>query len=106
MQNLPYLTQNFGICWIDIDILNSLMQGLPEASVRRAKILRGINNAIEIFGKNSANTSKARSELKILFDTPANASDLNVTAVGHAHIDTGWLWPVKESIRKCGRTFF
>ena len=26
-------------------------------------------------------------------------------AVGHAHIDTAWLWPVSETIRKCARTF-
>ncbi len=25
--------------------------------------------------------------------------------VGHTHIDTAWLWPVRETIRKCGRTF-
>jgi alpha-mannosidase len=24
---------------------------------------------------------------------------------GHTHIDTAWLWPLKETIRKCGRTF-
>ena len=28
-----------------------------------------------------------------------------VTAVGHAHIDTAWLWPVRETKRKCARTF-
>ncbi|HKY74562.1 MAG TPA: alpha-mannosidase, partial [Acidimicrobiia bacterium] len=28
-----------------------------------------------------------------------------VTAVGHAHIDTAWLWPVRETVRKCARTF-
>ena len=28
-----------------------------------------------------------------------------VTAVGHAHIDTAWLWPLRETIRKCARTF-
>jgi alpha-mannosidase len=28
-----------------------------------------------------------------------------ITAIGHAHIDTGWLWPVSETIRKCARTF-
>ncbi len=28
-----------------------------------------------------------------------------VTAVGHAHIDTAWLWPVRETRRKCARTF-
>ncbi len=36
---------------------------------------------------------------------PAEASALTVTAVGHAHIDTAWLWPVRETIRKCARTF-
>jgi alpha-mannosidase len=36
---------------------------------------------------------------------PAGASHLKVAAVGHAHIDTAWLWPVRESVRKCARTF-
>jgi len=26
-------------------------------------------------------------------------------AVGHAHIDTAWLWPIRETRRKCIRTF-
>ena len=28
-----------------------------------------------------------------------------VVAIGHAHIDTAWLWPLAESYRKCVRTF-
>jgi alpha-mannosidase len=28
-----------------------------------------------------------------------------VFAVGHAHIDTAWLWPIEETRRKCQRTF-
>jgi alpha-mannosidase len=28
-----------------------------------------------------------------------------VTAVGHAHIDSAWLWPARETRRKCARTF-
>jgi len=24
---------------------------------------------------------------------------------GHTHIDTAWLWPLKETVRKCSRTF-
>jgi alpha-mannosidase len=28
-----------------------------------------------------------------------------VTAVGHAHIDSAWLWPLRETRRKCARTF-
>jgi alpha-mannosidase len=29
----------------------------------------------------------------------------DITLVGHAHIDTAWLWPLSETKRKCGRTF-
>lgn len=30
---------------------------------------------------------------------------LRVSAVGHAHIDLAWLWPIRETIRKGARTF-
>ena len=28
-----------------------------------------------------------------------------VGIVGHSHMDTAWLWPIAETIRKCARTF-
>ena len=28
-----------------------------------------------------------------------------VYLAGHTHIDTAWLWPLSETVRKCGRTF-
>ena len=28
-----------------------------------------------------------------------------VYVVGHSHMDTAWLWPVEETIRKCARTY-
>ncbi len=109
---------------LDIDTLNSLLAGLRTPSIntndgnawgslkkliqltpRQKKIVYLVNEAITAYADNPANAAKAREVLKPLFSTPANASDLNITAVGHAHIDTGWLWPVRESIRKCGRTF-
>src|SRR5207244_11945666 len=37
--------------------------------------------------------------------SPAVASAHRVSAVGHAHIDTAWLWPLRETARKCARTF-
>ena len=27
------------------------------------------------------------------------------SAIGHAHIDSAWLWPIRETKRKCARTF-
>jgi alpha-mannosidase len=40
-----------------------------------------------------------------LLERPAAAGAHEVTAVGHAHIDSAWLWPTRETRRKCGRTF-
>jgi len=31
--------------------------------------------------------------------------DVNVTAVGHSHIDVAWRWPLSQTRRKCGRSF-
>ena len=58
-----------------------------------------------MFSDNRENVSKARDCLKQELGKPASASELNVSAIGHAHIDTGWLWPVKETVRKTARTF-
>jgi len=33
------------------------------------------------------------------------ALPLKVTAIGHAHLDLAWLWPVRETKRKAARTF-
>ncbi|HEV8625094.1 MAG TPA: glycoside hydrolase family 38 C-terminal domain-containing protein [Acidimicrobiia bacterium] len=37
--------------------------------------------------------------------TNGHGARARVTAVGHAHIDTAWLWPLRETVRKCARTF-
>jgi alpha-mannosidase len=31
--------------------------------------------------------------------------DGRIVLTGHSHIDTAWLWPLRETVRKCGRTF-
>jgi alpha-mannosidase len=91
--------------WLDIRTLLGLVNRLPEKSVRRAKLIRSLNQAVNIFGADRANARSARQHLQPELEKPANASDPEVTAIGHAHIDTGWLWPVRESVRKCARTF-
>ena len=35
----------------------------------------------------------------------AGAGTGRLTLTGHSHIDTAWLWPIRETQRKCGRTF-
>ena len=37
--------------------------------------------------------------------TPTRRPAHRAIATGHAHIDTAWLWPIRETVRKCVRTF-
>ncbi|MBR2905275.1 MAG: alpha-mannosidase, partial [Lentisphaeria bacterium] len=54
---------------------------------------------------NPDNAEKCRDVLKEILSYPAIKSAHTAYAVGHAHIDVGWLWQVRESIRKAARTF-
>jgi alpha-mannosidase len=40
-----------------------------------------------------------------VFDVPSAPGAHRLVAVGHAHLDTAWLWPLRETHRKVVRTF-
>ncbi len=91
--------------YLDLDLAYDLLLGLDESSVRRSRLLLAINETINLFAENSNNATACREKIKMELSQKANASDLTIFAVGHAHLDTAWLWPVKETIRKCARSF-
>jgi alpha-mannosidase len=91
--------------WLDIEVLNGMIKHLPVNSVRRSRIIRNVNKAIDHYGDNPGNSNSARLILQEELSKKASSSDLSVSAIGHAHIDTAWLWPVSETIRKCARSF-
>ncbi|MDQ2826275.1 MAG: alpha-mannosidase [Actinomycetota bacterium] len=51
-----------------------------------------------------ASVPAARDALAPVLRQPAAAGAHRISAVGHAHIDTAWLWPVRETVRKCARS--
>ena len=89
----------------DVKVLYRALCAIPENDYRAMKILHALNNAVCAYRDNAENAACARAELREILSHPAAASALHVYAVGHAHIDVGWLWPVRESIRKAARTF-
>ena len=91
--------------WNDMVVLNSMLKALPEKSTRAARILRGLTLVADRYAENPDNALACREILRPLLASPANASTVTAVAVGHAHIDTGWLWPVREAVRKSGRSF-
>ena len=49
--------------------------------------------------------AEGREALARALDRRADPGGHRISAVGHAHIDTAWLWPVREAARKCARSF-
>lgn len=87
---------------LDLELLLNLATALPAGQARRKKILWGLNEACNYWHSDRA---QARQILQELLSKPANASALTAYSVGHAHLDLAWLWPLRESKRKGGRTF-
>jgi len=91
--------------YLDFLVLSSLMKALPKENVRSKRILYCLNQAIDIFNSGKKQTATARSIVQKEMEKKSSASELKTTAVGHAHLDTAWLWPLHETVRKCARTF-
>lgn len=91
----------------DIWTLSGLMHELPMEQPRRHEILRALERMMDAMDPdNVAGTAAVgRQALAEVLSRPAYASAHQLVATGHAHIDSAWLWPVRETIRKCARTF-
>ncbi|UZX01999.1 alpha-mannosidase [Arthrobacter sp. CDRTa11] len=91
----------------DIWTLAGLMHELPMEQPRRHEILRALERMMDLMDPDDiAGTAAAgREALTEVLSRPAYASAHQLVATGHAHIDSAWLWPVRETIRKCARTF-
>lgn len=87
---------------MDIGLLLDLAEALPAGTVRRQRIIHGLNKVCDFWNSDS---SKVEAILKELLEKPAHASALTSYSVGQAHLDLAWLWPLYESRRKGARTF-
>ncbi|MFJ7288960.1 alpha-mannosidase [Curtobacterium sp. NPDC098951] len=91
----------------DFWVLRGLMGELPTDGTRGADLLRGLERAADALDPDdvAGTAADARAVLAPLLAVGASGSAGRAVAVGHAHIDSAWLWPVRETIRKCARTF-
>ena len=78
---------------LDFKVLLELAQALPEGD-RRSGILDGLDRF--------ARTGDPATLAEVM--SPSTSTHV-ISAVGHAHIDTAWLWPLREARRKCARSF-
>ncbi len=80
---------------------------LEESSSQRARMFAALERAGNALNVNavSETASLALAELKAVLISESRGTSHYIVAAGHAHLDTAWLWPIRETRRKAVRTF-
>jgi alpha-mannosidase len=85
---------------------------LPAESVARGRIIEAVDKAFKVLNTcmplGESFYATVPNAYKVLKDELKKAGpslDVNITAIGHSHIDVAWLWRLEQTRRKCGRTF-
>src|SRR5579883_1228852 len=97
----------------DMRVLAGALLTMPEESLQRARLLRALERAYRALDLRDPwsddylkSARRARALLRReVFDRPDDAGQPRTVAVGHAHIDLAWQWPVSQTRRKGARTF-
>ena len=92
----------------DLSVLRQL-EAQHAAGLERAlagRLLAELNRFCNVWSGDDRDTwVEAREVLAGLYELRNGSYGHEVSAIGHAHIDTAWLWPIAETYRKCVRTF-
>ncbi|WP_045747169.1 alpha-mannosidase [Actinoplanes rectilineatus] len=104
----PYRLVSAQLCAFDPDVFDllrdleatgDLLPHLDTDEPRYWRVLTAVESALD-----APTTGQARAALAGALAQPAHASAHTMTAIGHAHIDSAWLWPLRETRRKVART--
>lgn len=69
-------------------------------------LLHELNEVCNVLDpEDRANWADGRAVLNSLLAVRNGDVVHELSAIGHAHIDTAWLWPIEETRRKCQRSF-
>ena len=96
---------------MDYLTLYSLVQKLPEKSLRTMKIVEGLKEFTYIADfelpepEMTASILEAGKLLKPLLECRNGSTAPEYTIFGQSHLDLAWLWPVEETMRKAARTY-
>lgn len=92
---------------MDLEVLGALAEELDHSTQRRHDLLAALERAADTIDPFDVpgTAAAARSALAPVLARRAAEGGHRITAVGHAHIDTAWLWPLRETARKVARTF-
>jgi alpha-mannosidase len=91
----------------DVEVLYQMMKELHQDDPRRHEVLRALERSLDVLRLDDivGTAAAAREVLAPVLASPAVPSAHTLSGIGHAHIDSAWLWPIRETKRKTARTF-
>lgn len=92
------------IYW-DFDVLMDYVGAVTAEDPKKFEILNGLRAVRNLIIYNDPQWYSKSKEITRKLLNLAGCDNTQVTAVGHAHLDLAWLWPIRESYRKAKRTF-
>uniref|UniRef100_F6YTG8 alpha-mannosidase n=1 Tax=Equus caballus TaxID=9796 RepID=F6YTG8_HORSE len=91
---------------VDLELLLGMAKGLGEDNQRSFQALYTANQIVNVCDPAQPETFPVAQALASkFFGQRGGESQHTIHAMGHCHIDTAWLWPFKETVRKCARSW-
>ncbi|MDF7664696.1 alpha-mannosidase [Bifidobacterium sp. ESL0745] len=111
----PYTLRRMDVCLfdedlynyrMDLDVVSSLIRELKDDDPRYWQLSKALQRSLNVYDERdiAGTVAPARAQLAGVLSKHAVPSSVKHTAVAHAHIDSAWLWPVRETKRKVART--
>jgi alpha-mannosidase len=100
--------------YFNLQIANQMAEGMSKNSFRRAVLVNTLEQIHDIVYYDYDNVDReafmaalhaANRLLQEVLATKNSDSAPYAGLVGHSHMDTAWLWDIKETIKKCARTY-
>ncbi len=88
----------------DLETVAGLVRDPGADATLRAVATRAIERAVDVLDAYGPDAAAIRGPLTGVLTAPATRSAHRISATGHAHIDSAWLWPLRETRRKVART--
>lgn len=91
--------------YYDVAFADNLLETIDQADPAYATILRGLNDAINLYALQGREAvGRCRKAVRDALGSLNGEFKHTITPVGHAHLDTAWLWPLHITKKKMAHT--
>lgn len=90
--------------YFDVEVLYNLLKTLDKEDKMYSKLFYDLQEVYYLVTYEEENYLQKSLLITKKLLSEKSDNNLNLTCIGHAHIDLAWLWPIRETFRKTART--